>query len=64
MEQSSLNPVWCEVTYWWLTDNCSLHHRPLNFENSFLLYYIAYGDIANKVLSISLTLDNYKLGLY
>ena len=19
------NPVWCEVTYWWLTDNCSPH---------------------------------------
>ena len=37
-EQSSLNPVWCEVTYWWLTDNCSPHHRPLNFENSVLLF--------------------------
>ena len=37
-EQASLNPVWCEVTYWWLTDNCSPHHRPLNFENSVLLF--------------------------
>ena len=55
-EQSSLNPAWCEATYWWLTDNCSPHHRPLNFENSFLFYHTAYGYIANKVLSISLTL--------
>ena len=23
-EQSSLNPAWCEATYWWLTDNCPL----------------------------------------
>ena len=25
-EQSSLNPAWCEATYWWLTNNCSPHH--------------------------------------
>ena len=35
---SHLNPVWCEFTYWWLTDICSPHHRPLNFENSVLLF--------------------------
>ena len=23
-EQSSLNPAWCEATYWWLTNNCPL----------------------------------------
>ena len=23
-EQSSLNPAWCEATYWWLTDNSPL----------------------------------------
>ena len=28
------------------------------------MYYTAYDNIANKVLSISLTLDNYKLRLY
>ena len=40
------------------------HHWPLNFENSFLLYYTAYGYIASRVLSISLTLDNHKRRLH
>ena len=28
-EQSSLNPAWCEATYWWLTDNCP---SPMTFK--------------------------------
>ena len=57
-EQLSLKPVWCESTYGWNTDNCPVTSVS-KFENSKQTIIAAFGSIARKMSSISLTFRTF-----
>ena len=46
-EQLSLNPAWCEATYWWFNDNCPL---TIDIEFEKLLPILPMANIVNKIL--------------